>query len=78
MEVKCCPFCGGNPKITCLLKGSPFEAWYIKCMNPECDAEIKCPSKTEEEAVIRWNQRTEDKASDEVTRDILESFDQNR
>ena len=70
MELKYCPFCGGSPKITCLLRGSPYEGWYVQCMNLECEAEIKHPAKKEVVAIEQWNRRAEEKAAEDVERDI--------
>lgn len=75
MELKCCPFCGGSPKITCLLKGNPYEAWYVQCMNPECEAAIRRPAKTEEDAAEQWNRRAEEKIADKVERDADNTLD---
>ena len=59
INVKSCPFCGWAPKIECILKNTSFEAYFIKCTNENCECEIKCPRRTEQEAVDAWNIRVD-------------------
>ena len=59
IKVKSCPFCGSTPKIECLLKETPFEAYYVKCTNENCECNIKCSYHTEQEAVDAWNNRVD-------------------
>lgn len=53
-ELKSCPFCGGNAEIVSF---NVFcdKAYYCKCTN--CEAEIKAPSFSEQEAIESWNKR---------------------
>lgn len=67
MTIKTCPFCGEKPKIFCLSKGSPYEAYYVQCTNEKCEAEIRYPHKTETAAVEDWNNRVESKEIDVKT-----------
>ena len=60
MEARTCPFCGQPPMIKEVYTGMQFETYYfIKCSNPKCEAAIKNPFKTREEAVEYWNTRVE-------------------
>lgn len=76
-ELKSCPFCGGNAEIVSF---NVFcdKAYYCKCTN--CEAEIKAPSFSEQEAIESWNKRIansipfEIKQGEWLTSDVPESI----
>lgn len=59
MKIRTCPFCGQLPKVEGLMKGTDLESYFIKCSNEKCEAAIKNPFWTIEEAVDYWNTRVE-------------------
>ena len=55
-ELKPCPFCGSIPQL--ILGEGMFdgnEMYFVRCMNPQCRAEM-VGSETKEQAITRWNQ----------------------
>lgn len=53
MELKPCPFCGGEPTLSC------YRNFLVKCFGSQCSADVESWGKTEEEAVEKWNTRAE-------------------
>lgn len=53
MEIKRCPFCGGEGHIWIY----DHDGWYVDCEN--CGARTEIWG-TEDEAIERWNRRVED------------------
>ena len=68
MKVKVCPFCGSKPSINSQSVGTPYEAYFIRCTNPKCEAEIRNPFPTGNKAANAWNKRIENE-------DIVELID---
>jgi len=55
-EIKACPFCGCFAYIA---EGSPREEFYlVQCINPKCHARLGKKYKSKNEAIKRWNKRT--------------------
>lgn len=60
-ELKPCPFCGGEAKLTivpwCFKSGSSSSGWFVKCLN--CD--VSQPAyMSDHDAVEAWNRRVND------------------
>ena len=58
IELKPCPFCGGDAELKNLERR--FEPWECSCNNPECDAIAAAYGSTPEEAAENWNRRAGD------------------
>ena len=59
-ELKRCPFCGGEAKLT---KFKPFNEYefFVECMNVSCAVIPKTwIYKTETEAIVAWNNRVDE------------------
>lgn len=57
MEIKRCPFCGGEGHLWIY----DHDGWFVDCEN--CGAKTEIWG-TEDEAIERWNRRVEDERSD--------------
>jgi hypothetical protein len=63
-ELKPCPFCGGEAEINPLaLATSDFN---VACFNGECPVEPQTRGETKDEAIVAWNTRAIDPATDRI------------
>ena len=56
MELKPCPFCGGEAKVVVQHK-SIRKPYVVVCEDEECMASVGIFSVTKEDAIDRWNRR---------------------
>ena len=55
-KLKPCPFCGGEPGITCFLNNALIvREVYIYC--PQCGTSIQYDFCSQDEAIEHWNRR---------------------
>lgn len=60
IELKRCPFCGGEAKLTKLKPFNEYE-FFVECMNVSCAViPVTWHYKTEIEAVNAWNYRVDE------------------
>lgn len=71
MEIKPCPFCGGESKV--YRRGSAILRWYAMCVT--CSASSDEDYWSPEDAADAWNQRYEQKPS-EADRWLKEATEQ--
>lgn len=66
-ELKPCPFCGGEARLTSFDDG-PVKRWFIQCKKHiECGGRM-IAKPTETEAIVAWNRRASDNKDAEIER----------
>lgn len=56
IKIKSCPFCGAKAEADCIVFADN-KYWHVECTDAMCGASSSICD-TEEEAVLRWNRRT--------------------